>query len=784
MKRWLFFVAVATLLVSSFTLPTHWGAAVQAAPETTQGPDPVDVGPKLRGEDPHQVNIDTSSVPSRLQSKVGSQAYEPTPGIELFFLSLDDAQGHYYFKEYTLRAVGEYAEIWVANDLDFPQEERNDSVEITDEHVAYMLDEFDHNIYPKVTEFFGMPDSHSGENQHELITETFGEDYYVSSDESDRNVILVDNVRDENFYDPDFPNYIAGFYSPLFELYTDRNIITIDAYDWENRVGPDAARPHLYEGTVAHEYQHLIHNDNDPDEETWINEGMSDFAEYVAGYGHPESHVDFFRDHPENSLVAWEDQGPREILADYGIAYLFQLYLHDHYGGGDFIQALATNEKQGIESVNDTLSAFGHEETFQEIYRDFQTALVIDAKDDENEKYGFKSIDFTINTDTEAAYDTPGAPPWGSDFMKLEREDVQSLFFDGLDFKPTEWRVVADPENEGNDVFWGGVGSLGDKFMIKPLDLSGVQGAELTFDTWYDIEESWDYGFVQVSTDGGETWTSLANDNTRDDLDPNAHPKVVANVPGFTGTSGGWTRETFDLSAYDGQDILLAFRYVTDWAAEEAGWYVDNVRVDAIEYENDGSRLDDFQSLNEVLGRYVDYLVTFIHSEQKGKTTNHTVMHVDPLNITDDEEKELEEFIQIPPGDELVMTVTYGAPQGDLSYVDYDYEVRYHAKSAADMQTLVELFEEEGEFASESEARTLKSHLAAVNLFENQEAADKVVKHMQSFKLLLDYQKENALISEDAYDILQNGSNTIIEKWEGDNLARGDLPSRWMFRCA
>lgn len=784
MKRWLFCVAVATLLVSSFTLPTNWGTAVQAAPEATQGPNPVDVGPKLREEDPHQVNIDTSSAPFRLWSRAGSQTYEPTPGTELFFLSLDDAQGHYYFKEYTLRAVGEYAEIWVANDLDFPQEERNDSVEITDEHVAYMLDEFDHNIYPKVTDFFGMPNSHNGKNQHELITETFGENYYVSSDESDRNIILVDNVRDENFYDPEFPNYIAGFYSPMFELYMDRNIITIDAYDWENRVGPDVARPHLYEGTVAHEYQHLIHHDNDPDEETWINEGMSDFAEYVAGYGHPESHVEFFRDHPENSLVAWGDQGPREILADYGIAYLFQLYLHDHYGGGDFVQALATNEKNGIESVDDTLQAFGYEETFEEVYRDFQTALVIDAKDDENEKYGFKSIDFTINTDTEEAYDTPGAPPWGSDFIKLERKDVQSLFFDGLDFKPTEWRVVADPEDEDNDVFWGGVGSLGDKFMIKSLDLSGVQGAELTFDTWYDIEESWDYGFVQVSTDGGETWTSLINDNTRDDLDPNAHPKVVANVPGFTGNSGGWTTETFDLSAYDGQHILLAFRYVTDWAVEEAGWYVDNVRVDAIGYENDGSRLDDFQSLNEVLGRYVDYLVTFIHSEQKGKKTNHTVMHVDPLNITNEEEKELEEFIQIPPGDELIMTVTYGAPQGDLTYVDYDYEVRYHAKSAADMRTLVDMFEAEGKFANESDVRTLKHHLTAVELFENQGSADKVIKHVQSLKLFLDEQKENDLVMEDAYDILQRGADHMLEKWGRDDLAWKAASSPWMFRCA
>jgi hypothetical protein len=38
-------------------------------------------------------------------------------------------------------------------------------------------------------------------------------------------VILVSNVRVANYYDPSYPYYIAGFYSPTFEAYFDRNII-------------------------------------------------------------------------------------------------------------------------------------------------------------------------------------------------------------------------------------------------------------------------------------------------------------------------------------------------------------------------------------------------------------------------------------------------------------------------------------------------------------------------------------------------------------------------------
>ena len=103
--------------------------------------------------------------------------------------------------------------------------------------------------------------------------------------------------------------------------------------------------------------------------------------------------------------------------------------------------------------------------------------------------------------------------------------------------------------------------------------------ASLTFWTWYEIEPYWDFGFVQVSTDGGATWTSLANADTTSEHDPNAHDDVVANLPGFTGSSGGWVDETFDLSAYDGKTVLLRFLYVTDWATVEAGFYVDDVVI-------------------------------------------------------------------------------------------------------------------------------------------------------------------------------------------------------------
>ncbi len=223
-------------------------------------------------------------------------------------------------------------------------------------------------------------------------------DYWqVSADQADDITVLVDNVRDANYYDPSTPDgqtYIAGFFYSVFNEYVDRNIMTIDAYDWLHRTGanpPDdstdpayvgcaqaqgstrpygGARPHLYEGTFAHEYQHLLEYYQDPDEESWINEGLSDWAQTLVGYVDPsippdapgaDSHLSCFQGFqppnfggPENSLTEWGDQGGPEILCDYGAAYSFMEYLASHYGQS-FMTALHREDAGGLAGLDAVL---------------------------------------------------------------------------------------------------------------------------------------------------------------------------------------------------------------------------------------------------------------------------------------------------------------------------------------------------------------------------------------------------------------------------------------------
>lgn len=133
----------------------------------------------------------------------------------------------------------------------------------------------------------------------------------------------------------------------------------------------------------------------------------------------------------------------------------------------------------------------------------------------------------------------------------------------------------------GSYQYWGGQGDEIDNNMVATVDLTGKSSAALSFDAWYDIEEQWDFAFVQVSTDNGATWKSLGNENTTSNAVSGVYPTIPGALPGFTGNSNGWTQQSFDLSAYAGKKIQLRFRYITDWGTSLKGFFADNVKVTA-----------------------------------------------------------------------------------------------------------------------------------------------------------------------------------------------------------
>jgi subtilisin family serine protease len=119
------------------------------------------------------------------------------------------------------------------------------------------------------------------------------------------------------------------------------------------------------------------------------------------------------------------------------------------------------------------------------------------------------------------------------------------------------------------------------------------------------------------------------------------------------------------------------------------------------------------------------------------------------------------------PGGSGFVSLKVDAWDADGNSIEQEIIRAYRLPVTADsMRTHVERFEDEGEFENTGTARRLGAHLTAVSQFENQGDAEKVIRHMESFDLLLDHQLDQGHISEKAYHFLKADGETVIGYWE------------------
>jgi hypothetical protein len=412
------------------------------------------------------------------------------------WMALDDAAQRVYFKNYTLRGIGPNVEVWVAHDIDevstnlqFPNGDCRNGVRttITDEQVDYLIGEYDNNILPDENRVFSTAPDRDGTNALLPLALGLPADYFQG--EGDNVVVLVDNVRDDNFYDRNNSRnlpYIAGLFSSFFNDFVDRNVMTIDAYDWLHRTTAQPphdpvpgdncasapARPFLYEETFAHEYQHLLQHYEDANEVLWVNEGLSMWAEKLTDYsraavpvtqiGH-SSHVQCFLGFggrltdanpnprpggPENSLTWWGDQAG-EGVCDYGAAYTMMLLLEQRFGE-DFMTRLHRSDANGLAGLQSLLAAQGANAAG--VLHDWAAMVALDQVLDAGATlhggsaadYQVDALNARVNWHTPNAYSSPGAPPNGSDYVRLrgaagrflDAASIERIIFDGAETLP------------------------------------------------------------------------------------------------------------------------------------------------------------------------------------------------------------------------------------------------------------------------------------------------------------------------------------------------------------
>ncbi|MBN2601748.1 MAG: immune inhibitor A [Candidatus Marinimicrobia bacterium] len=132
--------------------------------------------------------------------------------------------------------------------------------------------------------------------------------------------------------------------------------------------------------------------------------------------------------------------------------------------------------------------------------------------------------------------------------------------------------------------------------LAEPIDLTGYNRARLSFWTHYEIETNWDCGMVQISNNGGFTWTALNGIYTNPGSGTGAQ---ITGVPVYHGFQTDWVQEDIDLSAYVDETIQLRFVLKSDNYVEYDGWTIDDIRVYYYGMENSTNAitksLTDFQ---------------------------------------------------------------------------------------------------------------------------------------------------------------------------------------------
>ena len=125
------------------------------------------------------------------------------------------------------------------------------------------------------------------------------------------------------------------------------------------------------------------------------------------------------------------------------------------------------------------------------------------------------------------------------------------------------WHVTSRSYHSPSHSFYSGneSGSYSnnmDAWLMSPIVVLG-ENAQLSLWTRYELENGYDHGYVEISADGGQTWTQLDE---------------------ISGEQQNWVQKTYDLSTIPmGTVAYIRFRQTSDGSVTREGWYIDDIAV-------------------------------------------------------------------------------------------------------------------------------------------------------------------------------------------------------------
>ena len=127
--------------------------------------------------------------------------------------------------------------------------------------------------------------------------------------------------------------------------------------------------------------------------------------------------------------------------------------------------------------------------------------------------------------------------------------------------------------------------------LSSPINLTGTTFPQLKFLHHYRFEAGFDFGYVEVSTSDGASWTriasysgSVANPYTGQVQSAEAKSQDAGspepNSPLAAASTEPWVLEQLSLASYGGEpSVLVRFRVKTDVSVVEDGWYLDDLAI-------------------------------------------------------------------------------------------------------------------------------------------------------------------------------------------------------------
>ncbi len=339
---------------------------------------------------------------------------------------------------------------------------------------------------------------------------------------------------------------------------------------------------------IAHEYQHVLRHFIDRNEATWLDEGFSTYTEHHIGWDAGRSQVIGFLNNPDVQINHWVADNRR--YERYGAVFLLVTYFSERYGL-DALRQWSNEPLDGLAGLAAVLSAIDGS-TPDEFFADWSLANYFR---DPATGYGYTTLDRNLPSARPLASiveypyrTTRQTGQYSTDYYTAFRFGEADTMTISLSQPEAVGLIPATVFNE-NHMMYAVAADYSDVTLTRAIDLRATDTATLTYRTWYDLEEFWDYSYVMISTDNGNMWDILPATTTR-----SRNPYNRAYGIGYTGQSFGWVEERVSLDTYAGQNILLRFEVITDAASVRHGIAIDNLRIDEIGYVD--SFEDDIQA--------------------------------------------------------------------------------------------------------------------------------------------------------------------------------------------